>query len=115
MSRTYKDLPYRLARLNAERPGYRRLRWLLSWLPDEQRFEPDVAGYEYSRHNHRTHVPIRRYRDWRWIEDDWTLDYGNETQIRDRLKIAVTEYNNGNLDEDWDDPIVYQRRIRWWC
>ena len=49
------------------------------------------------------------------IGDDWYTDYGNKTRIRDSLSIAVNTYNSGMMDEDWDEPNVYQRRRRWYC
>lgn len=113
MSRTYKDRPYRLAQREAMDHGYVSLH---GWTDDPTRlFLADVGTYVRSRHNVRCHLPLRRYEDWRWIEGDWESDYGNERRIAQHLHMACREANSGLMDDDWDDPVVYQRRRRWWC
>ncbi|PWG66641.1 hypothetical protein [Bifidobacterium callitrichidarum] len=113
MSRTYKDQPYRLFQKKAIEHGYRRIRWITP-LPVDDTWYADVDGYLYSRHNQRVHAPLRHYSDWRWIEDDWLTDYGNERHIKQRLKMACQTANSGLMDADWDDPLVYQRRRTWY-
>lgn len=110
MSRTFKDRPYALIEDEARSRGF-------SHTYDCGRFHweyVEVAKYAYSR-KRNPHIPARRWEDWRWIEDDWYTDYGNETRIRDSLSIAVNTYNSGMMNEDWDEPNVYQRRRRWYC
>lgn len=110
MSRTFKDRPCALIEDEARSRGF-------SHTFDCGRFHweyVEVAKYAYSR-KRNPHIPARRWEDWRWIEDDWYTDYGNETRIRDSLSIAVNTYNSGMMDEDWDEPNVYQRRRRWYC
>lgn len=113
MSRTYKDRPYRLAQCEALDHGYV-FQW--RWNPNPMDlFSADVEAYAYSRHNTRFHLPLRHWSDWRWIEGDWETDCGNERRIAQRLHMACREANSGFMDDDWDDPLVYQRRRRWWC
>lgn len=110
MSRTFKDRPYALIEDEARSRGF-------SHTYDCGRFHweyVEIAKYAYSR-KRNPHIPARRWEDWRWIEDDWYTDYGNETRIRDSLSIAVNTYNSGMMNEDWDEPNVYQRRRRWYC
>lgn len=115
MSRTFKDRPYRLREAEAVAAGC--LFYTLR-CGGQDCFSAvgDVDGYEYSRHNHRTHAPIRRYSDWRWIEGDWCTDYGApRCEVARRLRGVCGLANGGALDADWDDPVVYQRRRRWRC
>lgn len=111
MSRTYKDRPFFLIREDARSRGFSHVR-VFGW--GFSREEIDLRGYAYTR-KRNPHIPVRRWCDWRWIEDDWHTDYGSDTRIRDMLHVAVDEYNSGRLDEDWDEPNVYQRRRRWYC
>lgn len=115
MSRTYKDRPYRLAVREAQEAGY------VVHVPFRPLFAAtsawytDVDGYAYTRHNRRIHLPLRRFSDWRWIEGDWMTDHGDARQIRQHLKMACRDANSGLMSDDWDDPVVYQRRRRWYC
>lgn len=111
MSRTFKDKPYSVIEEDARSCGFSRTR-TFGWGYSFE--EIDLKGYAYSR-KRNPHVPARRWCDWRWIEDDWYTDYGSETEIRDALRAAVVTYNKGGMDEDWDEPVVYQRRRRWYC
>lgn len=112
MSRTWKDRPYRIMEDEAKRAGY-----LRSWywpLPRgaSSRLVPDVRTYAYAA-GRNVHIPARRMHDWRWIEDDWTTDYGASHRVREALNAAAIAANNGYDMRDWDDPIAYQRRRRW--
>ncbi|PJM74798.1 hypothetical protein [Bifidobacterium simiarum] len=113
MSKTYKDRPYYLAEREALAVGYDN-GWWTRWVTVKPEWRADVDGYAYTRHNHRTHLRLRRRSDWRWIEGDWSTDYGNERRIGQLLKMACREANSGLMSEDWDDPLVYQRRRRWY-
>lgn len=112
MSRTYKDRPYRLFQKKAAENGYWRILWITPFEVDDTWYA-DTDGYLYSRHNQRIHVPLKHYADWRWVEDDWLTDYGNEHRIKQLLKQACDTANNGLMDDDWDNPLVYQRRRSW--
>lgn len=110
MSRTYKDCPFRLVENEARSNGFVRH---VSLGRGSISFDiVNVSEYVYS-HRHNFHAPIRRRNDYRQLEDEWESDYGNKTLIRNALHNAVSEYNSGCLDEDWDDPNVYQRRRQW--
>lgn len=111
MSRTFKDKPYFVIREDARACGFSRTH-TFGWGYSFE--EIDLKGYAYSRKT-KQHVPVRRWSDWRWIEDDWYTDYGSKSRIRDELHEATNEYNSGMMDEDWDEPTVYQRRRRWYC
>ncbi|PJM74182.1 hypothetical protein CS006_03385 [Bifidobacterium primatium] len=112
MSRTFKDRPYRIPAREALDHGFVR---------DSRPPRPvtgdvwsaDMAGYFHSRRNRRNHLPLRRWGDWRWIEGDWVTDYGSRHEIRARLRLAAEAYNHGLMTDDWDDPVVYQRRRCW--
>lgn len=113
MSRTYKDRPYHLAQREALEHGFIFRSWL--HVDSKPLFCADVESYAYSRHRVLKHLPLRRYSDWRWIEGDWESDYGDERRIAQHLHMACRESNSGLVDDDWDDPVVYQRRRRWYC
>ena len=75
MSRTFKDRPYALIEDEARSRGF-------SHTYDCGRFHweyVEVAKYAYSQ-KRNPHIPARRWEDWRWIEDDWYTDYGNESR-----------------------------------
>lgn len=110
MSRTYKDKPYRVFESEAKSHGFAHHE--LWFAADEPREVIEVGKYAYSKGN--THIPVRRHTRIRFIESEWWYtDYGNESAIRDTLHKAAVDYNNGVLDEDWDDVRAYQRRRRW--
>ena len=108
MARTWKDKPYHLLEREAVRRGY--VRQHRDW-HGGIRMVADVTTYCYACH--RQAKTYDRWHDWRDYEDDWQPSYGNETRIRDGLRVAVNEYNSGLLDEDWDNPHAYQRRRAW--
>lgn len=113
MSRTWKDRPYRIMETEAERAGYMHTRrWPLPHNMSATRLVPDVTAYAYAT-NHNLHIPARRIKDYRWIEDDWIPDYGASHRVREALNAAAIAANNGHSMHDWDDPIAYQRRRRW--
>lgn len=77
--------------------------------------EGDVAAYAYSQ-GRKAHIPSgRRWHNWHDCEDDWYPDYVNRRTVRDRCRIAVREANDGVMDDDWDDPRLYRRRVKWEC
>lgn len=117
MSRTDKDKPYRILEQEARNHGYLRLqhtylgngRWAMT--PDA----PDVATYAHTQGS-KAHIPAGdRWHDWRDYELDWAPDYGSPTIIRNHLQQTIHTANSGLMDEDWDDPVLYQRRVRWTC
>lgn len=115
MSRTFKDRPYRVVAREALDHGYRRISyWSAVSRPDsDDVWYADVEGYAYTRHNRNLHVQLDRMRMFRWIEGGWSTDYGLPREVRDRLRLAVRDANSGLIDEDWDDPVLYQRRRIW--
>lgn len=48
-------------------------------------------------------------------EDDRHPDYVGRHTVRDRCHIAVCEVNTGMMDDGWDDPRLYRRRVKWGC
>ena len=86
MSRTFKDKPYRVLKREAMEHGYTYLRY--NWM---------------------------HWHNWHDCEDDWYPDYVNRRTVRDRCRIAVREANDGVMDDDWDDPRLYRRRVKWEC
>ncbi|WP_133119390.1 hypothetical protein [Bifidobacterium scaligerum] len=112
MSRTWKDRPYRIMEAEAKRAGYtHNTYWLLPYSVSREPV-PDVTSYAYAT-SCNAHIPARRIRDYRWIEDDWIPDYGASHRVRKALNAAPIAANNGYDMRDWDDPIAYQRRRRW--
>lgn len=112
MSRTFKDRPYQVAQYEALAHGYRLNRYAC-WRPQPPDWYADVEGYARTRHNRNMHLALRRMRDCRWIEDDWSTDYGKPWRVRDRLRHATRAANTGLVDRDWDDPVLYQKRRIW--
>lgn len=115
MSRTFKDKPYRVLKREALEHGYTYLRH--NWMhPSEPpTFEGDVTAYAYSQ-SRKAHIPSgRRWHSWHDYEDDWYPDYVGRHTVRDRCRLAVREANAGLMDDDWDDPRLYRRRVKWEC
>ena len=42
-------------------------------------------------------------------------NYVGRHTVRDRCHIAVCEVNTGMMDDGWDDPRLYRRRVKWEC
>lgn len=79
--------------------------------------EPDenpIATIYYE--NGTEHIPSgHRWHSWHDYEDDWYPDYVGRHTVRDRCRIAVREADTGLMDDDWDDPRLYRRRVKWEC
>ncbi|MBT1162972.1 hypothetical protein [Bifidobacterium sp. SO1] len=113
MSRTYKDRNYKQLEREALRFGFTYINHHYGLRPPE--LVGDVDAYVAHR-GRKAHLrTYNRWHDWRDYESDWAPDYGIPSAIRDHLTVARHAANSGLLDEDWDDPIVYQRHIRWTC
>ena len=115
MSRTFKDKPYRVLKREALEHGYTYLRYNWMHPTEPPTVEGDVAAYSYSR-GRKEHIPFGyRWHNWHDYEDGWHPDYVNRRTVRDRCRIAVREANDGVMDDDWDDPRLYRRRVKWEC
>ena len=115
MSRTFKDKPYRVLEREALEHGYAYLRHNWMHPTEPPTLEGDVAAYSYSR-GRKEDIPFGyRWHNWHDYEDGWHPDYVNRRTVRDRCRIAVREANDGVMDDDWDDPRLYRRRVKWEC
>lgn len=64
----------------------------------------------------KVHIPSGRHWHSRHdCEDDRHPDYVGRHTVRDRCHIAVCEVNTGMMDDGWDDPRLYRRRVKWEC
>lgn len=115
MSRTFKDKPYRVLEREALEHGYTYLRYNWMHPTEPPTVEGDVAAYSYSR-GRKEHIPFGyRWHSWHDYEDGWYPDYVGRHTVRDRCRIAVREADTGLMDDDWDDPRLYRRRVKWEC
>lgn len=64
----------------------------------------------------KVHIPSgRHWHSQHDCEDDRHPDYVGRHTVRDRCHIAVCEVNTGMMDDGWDDPRLYRRRVKWEC
>lgn len=115
MSRTFKDKPYRVLEREALEHGYTYLRHNWMHPTEPPTLEGDVTAYAYSQ-SRKAHIPSgRRWHSWHDYEDDRYPDYVGRHTVRDRCRLAVREADTGLMDNDWDDPRLYRRRVKWEC